>query len=209
MPAAYIPLSQSLEATMRRDRSLIVGSFLVLLAVSTSASAQSGRIRPTPRAWGIVGDGIGVNSGGGDLAAGSLWQLFRAAGVLAITRSHGVEVSAMRSQELVPVRQRLVNPQTSVFGDGVFLSYATFDRDRFGGIPSTLSIGPGAIRRPPLDPGGPNRDTWAAQVGIEGTLYEPPVQWTDLSVGLRVLVMPGSPGHTAALLTLSFAIRAG
>jgi hypothetical protein len=194
---------------MRRVHLLTICSLLGISLTASSATAQRGRVRATPRAWLEVGDGIGVNSGGGALTSGSLWQLFRAAGVLAISRDHGIEVSAMRGQELVPVQQRLFDPRTTVKGDAVFLSYTHFDRLRDGGIPTTLSIGPGVMRRAPLDIGGPDRETWAAQAGVETNVYNPPVGWADLAVGLRVLVVPGMPKRQAALLTLSFSLRAG
>lgn len=194
--------------SMRSNRTLVLLILVGLLATGATASAQGQGIRRSPRAYLTLSDGIGVNSGNG-ISSGSLWQLFRGSGVFAITPNHGIEITALRAQELAAAQQRFNDRASSVKGDGLFLSYARFDPRRGGGFPGTLSVGGGVMRRPSLDVGGPDRETWGALIGFENNVLTPRVSWADFALGARILAMPAAVKRQTVLITLTFGMRIG
>lgn len=192
---------------MRRNRFLLLATLSATLALAARSDAQAGRLqRRSPRAYLVLSDGIGVSSGG--LVGGSsLVQYFRAGAAARIYGSHGAELSAIRIQDIFP-EQGLRDPSNTVDVDGLILSYAGFAPQRGGGFPSVFSIGGGVVRHR-TDGTGKGRETGAVQLGLEGDLWKPPVEWADVSTGLRVLIMPGSQGRQAYVIALTFGIRLG
>jgi hypothetical protein len=180
---------------------------LAMVAVTSTASAQDYSTRRTPRASLVISDGLGVNAGG-VASPGSLWQLFRVSGVVAIVGHHGVEVSAMRAQELLTADSRINDPSGTVKGDGLFLSYARLSPQRGGGFPGVFSLGAGLVRRATSDP-GTDRDTWGFQAGLESDLFTPAVEWADFTAGARMLAMPSNTDRRAFLVAITLGIRIG
>jgi hypothetical protein len=190
---------------MHRFRFLLL--VLCVLAATDAASAQDRGLRRGPRAWLVLSDGLGV-TGGGISGASGLSQLFRVSGVAALSNAHGIELSALRIQEVYPAAHRFDNPELNLpEADGLILSYASLAR-RGSAIPSVFSVGGGVLRRPSNDP-LKDRHTWGAQLGLESDLADLPVDWADLSAGARVVVMPASNNRYLYMLAVTLGVRIG
>ena len=192
-----------------RHRVLALLVVIASLGSATTGFAQGRAQRRVPRAYLSLSDGVGVNAGGAQLSSGSLWQGFRASGVLAITPTRGVELSAVRVQQLVPVKSVIDDRGSSVKGDGAFLSYAALDPRRDGGFPTAFSIGAGVMRRPSVEVGGEDRDTWAIQLGAETSIARPSFDWADVTAGARVIGMPAASHRQSLVVLINFGIRVG
>jgi hypothetical protein len=182
----------------------------VCVGIATDASGQSQRVRREPRVYLVLSDGIALSGGGQTIGnSNGLSQYMRISGVLGMTDSHGLEVSAIRLQEIIPVNKSVDDPAaTDPHADGLILSYASITRQRGGGFPAVLSFGGGVLRRPTNDP-EVDRETWGLQVGIESDMYRPRVDWADLSAGLRLLMMPGNERRYLYNIAITVGIRIG
>lgn len=193
---------------MRRPKALALSLLLVAVGAA-SADAQAPRFVRSPRLYLTLSDAIGVTGGGNVKSVTGLSQMMRVSGVFGFNLSHGVELSAIRVQELSPVPKRTSDPLgNDPRADGLLLSYASLAQVRGGGFPTLMSFGGGVLRRPTLTP-GEHRETWGAQVGFETILSPLPVNWSDLSAGGRLLLMPGSDKTVIYMLAIGLGIRIG
>jgi hypothetical protein len=183
-----------------------------LLSTTFAAAAAAQYQPPPPRrhlAWITLTDGVGP-SGGGLSGSTGLSQLFRAAATVNIVSDYGLEIDAMRIQEIMPTTKLLTDPTlNSPRADGIFASFAQFAAEGRGrGFPAIASIGGGVVRRPTNDP-DKTRLTGAFQLGVEGSLWRPPVNWFDATAGLRLVLMPTGNGRRIYLVALTMGLRAG
>src|SRR6266850_4296565 len=126
-----------------------------------------------PRAWVVISDGVGP-SGGGLSGQTGLSQLYRASLTAAITSSAGIEVSALRIQEIYPANKQFNDPAlNSPKADGLTLAFASLSRDgpreRF---PASAVIGGGVLRRPTND-STKTKVTGGLMAGLEAHLWGP------------------------------------
>ena len=193
---------------MRRPQLLAVLLCTTTLATSAVAQFQPPPQQP-PRIWFGFSDGFGP-SGGGISGSTGLSQLFRATGTVAITQNVGVELTALRIQESFPATKLLSDPTlNSPRADGILASFAQLSAEGRGRrYPSVASIGGGVARRPTNDP-TKTRLTGAFQLGVESSVWRPPVSWFDTSMGLRVVLMPSTSHRMLYMLGLTLGIRAG
>ena len=189
---------------MRRTGFLVVAA---LCLSGATAAAQVGGVAREPRAFLVFSDGISITSGGSPTGRSGLSQYFRVSGVLRVYGHRGLEVSAIRIQDLVAT-SRFIDPKANPEADGLLLSYASLTRQRGGGFPSVFSIGGGVVTRATADP-AVDRRSWAIQAGFESDLTRLPVSWADLTAGARLLVMPGSIDRNVYIAALTFGIRVG
>jgi hypothetical protein len=93
--------------------------------------------------------------------------------------------------------------------DGILASFAQLSAEGRGRrYPSVASLGGGVVRRPTNDP-AKTRLTGAFQLGVESSLWRPPVSWFDTTMGLRVVLMPTTSHRMLYMLGLTLGIRAG
>lgn len=194
---------------MRRNRFLLLAMLCAMVVITTTASAQDWRAQRTPRAYLVFSEGLGISGGGALTGQSGLSQFLRVSGVVGIRNTHGIELSAIHVREVLPVAKLFDDPiLNNPRADGLILSYASLSPQREGGFPSILSIGGGVLRRPTNDP-AKDRETWALHVGLESDLFKPPVDWADLSAGMRLLVMPGTNKRQLYVLAVTFGVRLG
>jgi hypothetical protein len=192
---------------MRRASLLFVA---LLLAPAAVARAQRFILEPdVPRAWLVLSDGVGPNGGGLSNSSG-LVQLFRASGTVAVTPTVGVEVSALRVQEIYPANKLFNDPAlNSPIADGLTLAVAslTAEGDRTG-FPASFVLGGGVMRRPTNDP-TKKKLTGGFMAGIEAGLWRPTVDWVDAAAGARLILMPSANHHQIYMLALTLGLRFG
>lgn len=163
-----------------------------------------------PRGWIVLSDGAGP-SGGGLSGATGLSQLYRASLTGVLTPTAGIEVSALRIQEIYPANKRFNDPAlNSPKSDAVTLAYAALSRDgpneRF---PASAVIGGGLFRRPTNDP-AKTRLTGGLMAGLEGQLWRPgATDHLDFTGGGRVVVLPSASHHQLYIIALTLGLRFG
>jgi len=196
---------------MRRHRFPRLVVLLATLVIPAVARGQGFFIRQarTPRAWLVVSDGVGLNGGGLANTSGFV-QLFRASGTLAITATRGVEVTALRIQELLPSKKLLNDPSlNNPSADGLLIALASLKRDGAnGGFSASTVIGGGVMRRPTNDP-FKKRLTYGIEAGIESSLWKPPLDWVDATGGARLILMPAAGHGQLYIIALTFGLRFG
>ena len=188
-------------------RSIALAVLCLTSTIALSADAQS-RARRTPRAFFTLSDGIGVASGGTISAGTGLSQTIRVGGVVRVTGNHGLDLSAVRIQMIVPAGGQFSDQDfRDPSGDAIFLSYAALDIPRGGGFPAALTIGGGAIRRRTgnLD----SRESWAARLGFDGESLWRLQEWADANVSAHLILMPGRDNSQMYTATVSLGFRIG
>src|SRR5258708_2826578 len=166
---------------MRRDRFILIAVFCATPAI---ARAQIFPREPDfPRAWLVLSDGVGRNAGGISNSSG-LVQLFRASGTVAVTRTVGFELSALRTQVIYPANRLLNDPAlNSPKLDALTLAFASLTReDEHTRFPGSAVLGGGVMRRPTNDP-TTSRLTGGIMAGIESGLWRPDAEWFDATAG--------------------------
>jgi len=192
---------------MRRDRFLLVA---VLCAIPTIARGQ--RFIPEPetaRAWLVLSDGAGPNGGGLSNSSG-LVQLFRASGTVAVTPTLGVEVSALRIQEIYPANKLFNNlALNSPEADGLVVALASLTRDGpRAKFPASAVLGGGVMRRPTNDSTRKHL-TGGVMAGLEAGLWTPSIDWVDVTAGGRLFLMPSANHHQLYVFVLTLGFRFG
>jgi hypothetical protein len=191
-------------------RRISLATFAFLTAVAAPATAQFSRPAQRPhRAWITLSDGLGP-TGGGLSGSTGMSQLFRAAATVNVANDYGVELTGVRVQEVFPATKLVSNPVlNSPRADGVFASLAQLVPEGRGrGFPSVASLGGGVVQRPTNDP-SKKRLTGAFQLGFEGNLWHPPVNWADGAMGLRLILMPAGNHRELYLIALTMGLRLG
>lgn len=192
---------------MHRSRTFIALAFLGLAAAT--AGAQDSRAWPARRAFIVLGDAIGAG-GGGQLNTGTtITQVMRAGGAMRLTGTHGVDLTAVRIQTIFPPGGRLNDLEyANTKGDGILLSYASFNRTRAGGMPNELVLGGGVVRRQTSEPGR-TRDTWIARVGYDSDPFSRFTSHTDAGVGFHFYLMEGRGNTAVYVASLGLYLRIG
>jgi hypothetical protein len=191
---------------MRRDKILLLA---ILFTPPAIAKAQDfPNERQTARAFLVVSDGAGP-SGGGLSGATGLSQIYRASGTLAVTRTIGIEVSALRIQEIYPANRQFNDPSlNSPKADGLLVAIASLSHDGREWFPASAVIGGGVMKRPTNDP-TKRRLTGGFMAGIEGHLWSPPVDWADFTAGARVILVPTTNRRQLYIIGLTLGLRVG
>ena len=183
---------------------------LVLCLTSTLAISAEGQTRGlrTPRAFFTISDGIGVASGGTISAGTGLSQTIRVGGVVKVLGNHGLDLSAVRIQMIIPAGGQFSDQDfRDPSGDAIFLSYAALATPRGGGFPAVFSVGGGAIRR--RTGNADTRESWAARLGFDGESIWRPSQWMDANVSAHLILMPGRDDSQMYTATISLGFRIG
>ncbi|MEO5567086.1 MAG: hypothetical protein ABIR92_01250 [Gemmatimonadaceae bacterium] len=190
-------------------------SFLVLSCLSTLALVAEGQddlrrpIRREPRAYFVISDGLGIGSGGALGSSTGLAQMMRAGAAVRLAGSHGLDVSAVRVQMVVPANTRFTDPDfNDPSGDALILSYGTFGQRRGGGFPSVFTIGGGVMRRRIGDLSA-RRDFWAVRAGYDAESLIAPTRWMDVNASFHLLVTPGREQSKMYVAAFSLGIRIG
>jgi hypothetical protein len=189
-------------------------TFFATLVLSTAVAAPAMAQFPRPaqrshRAWITLSDGFGP-TGGGLSGSTGMSQLLRAGATVNIANDYGIEVTGLRVQEVFPATKLVSNPVlNSPRADGVFASLAQLVPEGRGrGFPSVASLGGGVVQRPTNDP-SKKRLTGAFQLGFEGNLWHPPVDWADGAMGLRLILMPAGNHRELYFIALTMGLRLG
>jgi hypothetical protein len=190
-----------------RRRSIVLAVLCLTSMFALSADAQS-RGRRTPRAFFTVSDGIGVASGGTISAGTGLSQTMRVGGVVRVVGNHGLDLSAVRIQMIIPAGGQFSDQDfRDPSGDAIFLSYAGLNTPRGGGFPAAFTVGGGAIRR--RTGNADTRESWAARIGFDGESLWELREWADANVSAHLIVMPGRDDSQMYTATISLGFRIG
>lgn len=194
-------------------RSMIVALACLTSSIALSAEAQedglSRRMLREPRAFFVLSDGLGIGSGGTLGGSTGLAQMMRAGGAVRIAGVHGLDLSAVRLQMVVPSNSQFNDPEfNDPSGDALFLSYGTFSAPRGGGFPSVFTIGGGVMRRRTSDLSA-KRETWAVRAGYDAESLVAPTEWMDVNVSFHLVVMPGRERSKMYVAAISLGVRIG
>lgn len=193
---------------MRRARFTFLAILFALAAAPTMARAQFIPQPRRPRIWLVLSDGAGP-TGGGVANQNDLIQLLRASATVAVTQSVGVEISALRVQQIFIGSKQFNDPSlTSAEADGLAVSFASLGRDPRDTYPSSVVFGGTLLRRPTIDP-NKTRLTGGIMAGIEAGMWTPSVNWFDATAGGRLILMPAAYHHPVYLFALTFGLRFG
>lgn len=188
-------------------RRAVVLAVLALTTAFASAEAQS-RGRRSPRLFATVSDGLGVGSGGTVTGGTGLAQMMRAGAVARVYGTHGLDLSAVRIQMVIPANSQFEDPEyNDPSGDALILSYAGMRTPRGGGFPSVFTIGGGVVRRKTSL--ATDKETWAARIGFDGESMLRPTEWLDANISAHLLVMPGRDRRQMYTAALSVGFRIG